>query len=1025
MFNMGMRFRLFGPLEAETDSGPVDLGPPKQRAVLTILLLHANEVVATDRFVDYVWGENPPKTADHSVQIYVSDLRKALPDEVIETKSPGYALTVSPEAVDILSFQRLAGEGLLSVKAGDPDTGIPLLEQALGLWSGDPLHEFEYQEFARRHIRILNETRSDVIEALADWFMAEGDYRRVRAHCRTLIEEEPLREEPRRLMMLALYRSGRQADALKEYSGFRSVLADELGIEPSDALKGLEERILLQDPELMEPSFEPVADGNPYRGLRPFGENDADVYFGREDLIEDLVDRVRRGVRLVSIVGPSGSGKSSALLAGLTPRLKSDGHRVTYMQPGARPLWELAGAIEHLGFGDREDLLRRIEDNPRVLATLIDRPVVLMVDQFEELFTLSDGDVASRFADLVSAAVTDEACGLSLVCALRADYFDRPLSMPALAPLFAKSTVTVSPISAVGLEKAIVEPARMVGRAVERDLLAELTSDMRDQPGALPLLQFTLFDLYERSDGDLTSAAYAEMGGLHGALASSADEILERLNPRERGLAEQLFLRLVRKSRYSSAANPATIRTVLDLGEPLDLRRVLEAFGERRLLTFSRDASGNAIVQIAHEYLIEAWPQLGDWIATHADDLDMLSTLVAAVEEWEENKRSEDFLFRGDRLERTSNWRDDTSLRLATAEAAFVDASIDVRDRPPPPPDVVAVFENRGDGAFCDLIGAGIDRAVAEHGVDVLEHTGRGAHVEGVEEAIERGTRLVLIDAFELTNRALLDVVHRHPEVMFVLMGSAPVDVSTVQLENLKRLNVASEEMGFLAGVVAALASSSGKVGYMAGVDLPAMHEFQAGYEQGVACVDPGYSIESVYLTGGRELMDVSAFNSVALGTAGAAYLRRLGVDVIFAAAGGSGWGLFSWAAKHLENTGERVRTIGVDIDQAKQVEVVKDQWGLDPAYFDAMRELMLTSVLWRLDLAIDRTIATYLAGDPVEGLTANIGNGGVDYVATSKLPEAWRRRLDRLMEDVRDGSLVVSAEPKGPVKLLLDELAK
>ena len=123
--------------------------------------------------------------------------------------------------------------------------------------------------------------------------------------------------------------------------------------------------------------------------------------------------------------------------------------------------------------------------------------------------------------------------------------------------------------------------------------------------------------------------------------------------------------------------------------------------------------------------------------------------------------------------------------------------------------------------------------------------------------------------------------------------------------------------------------------------------------------------------------------------------------------------------------TEAEVWAIGVDIDPAKQVEIVEDEWGLDPASFGAMRELMLTSVLWRLDLGIERTIAAHLRGSPVESLTANIKNGGVGYVPTGKLPGSWRERLDRLMVEVREGSLVVSRDPTGPMKLLLDELAK
>ena len=148
-----VKFRLLGPLGVESDNGSIDLGPPKQRSVLAVLLLNANEIVPTDRIIDLVWGDDPPRTAEHSVQIYISDLRKALasggPPNLIETRPPGYVLNTPPDTIDARLFERLVREGLAAVRTGDLGKGRPMLIRALDIWSPSPLSDFAYDEFAQ------------------------------------------------------------------------------------------------------------------------------------------------------------------------------------------------------------------------------------------------------------------------------------------------------------------------------------------------------------------------------------------------------------------------------------------------------------------------------------------------------------------------------------------------------------------------------------------------------------------------------------------------------------------------------------------------------------------------------------------------------------------------------------------------------------------------------------------------------------------------------------------------------------
>ncbi|MGD2044469.1 MAG: BTAD domain-containing putative transcriptional regulator, partial [Acidimicrobiia bacterium] len=868
-----MQFQMMGQLAVRAERGDLDLGTPKQKSVLAVLLLHANEVVATDRIIDLVWGDNPPRTADHSVQIYISELRKALSNgsaaDVIDTRPPGYVINVPPDSVDTLRFERLVRDGLSAIREDDPARGRARLAQALELWTGDPLSDFVYEEFAQGYIRSLIELRLDALEALATLDLEGGDLETARDGARAAIEADSLREAPRQIMMLALYRAGRQAEALRHYSAYQELLTEELGIQPSESLRRLEERILLQDPDLHTVAAA-VLEGNPYRGLRAFSEDDAPVYFGRESLVSDILHRLVNGPGFVSIVGPSGSGKSSAARAGVTPLLRAEGDTVVVFQPGSRPLWELAGALERASIGSRSTLLRRLEMDRDAVREVVERPLVLVIDQFEELFTLAEPDVAVRFAELISSAIRDHATPLRVVATLRADYYDRPLSMPSLAGVFSDSVVSVKPMTPGEIELAVVEPAGAAGVSVEPALLAQLIGDMGDEPGGLPLLQFALFQLFEQSDNRLTLAAYQRMGGMDGALTSGADQLLAELDGDGEHLAEQLMMRMIQPGRTMPTARPVSVRDLVDLGyDSVELQGVLEAFGSRRLVTFDRDGSGAAVVEMAHEYLISAWPQMERWLEKHSVDLERLQGLQSATAEWLVANRSEDYLLRGERLERYEAWLGETSLRLTKTESDYLDASVVQRQRedeahlarsakeeslrrsarrrlwafgaavaalaaavtllivvliPDPPPDVILWNETR-EGGFGRQVGDGFDAALESLDLTGVEFVDTVAYVDEIEAFIEQGTPLVVMTLAGLQEEEVWGLWDRHPDTQFVLIDcDAETNAQMETIPNRACIVSRHAEMGFLAGVTSALLTSTRQVGVLVGVDWPYMH---------------------------------------------------------------------------------------------------------------------------------------------------------------------------------------------------------
>jgi DNA-binding SARP family transcriptional activator len=257
-----MDVRLLGPLEIEHDGAPVPLGGPAQRGLLARLLLDPNRAVAVDRLVDDLWGERAPASAVKMIQIHVSMLRKVLPAGMLVTRSPGYALEIQAEAIDLVRFERLRKEGQAALEAGSPAQAADRLREALALWRGPALAEFD-EPFTTIESGRLEELHLGCLEDRIDADLELGRHAGLVGELDALVARHPLRERLRGQLMLALYRSRRQADALAGYRQLREMLSTELGIEPSPALRELERRMLQQDPTLdlapVEPRLRPPA----------------------------------------------------------------------------------------------------------------------------------------------------------------------------------------------------------------------------------------------------------------------------------------------------------------------------------------------------------------------------------------------------------------------------------------------------------------------------------------------------------------------------------------------------------------------------------------------------------------------------------------------------------------------------------------------------------------------------------------------------------------------------------------------
>jgi hypothetical protein len=456
--------------------------------------------------------------------------------------------------------------------------------------------------------------------------------------------------------------------------------------------------------------FEPR---NPYKGLRQFRGDDQQDFFGREALLEALLQTLAAALalpppgaeaeRLLGVVGPSGSGKSSVVLAGLLPRLQRgalagsrDWVYLDPLVPGVRPMEGLALTL--LGRIPQRSLptlfADLLEESGRALhllaSSLARRPgqrVVLVVDQFEELFSPAITEQERRrFLRLLVTAATEPGGPLVVVLTLRADFSDRPMQYPDLARLLHAHQQPVLPLELKDLREVIERPAALtdVQLTFEGDLVGDLLFDVQGQAGALPLLQFALDRLFQRRvEHRLTQVAYREIGGVKGALAQHAEATYAALPSDEhRRLARALFLRLISPgATEQDTTRRRAALAELSLPDPTQttqMRQVADAFVSARLLV-TNEVAGTTTVEVSHEALIREWPRLGDWLHEAREDIRLQQRLSPDVVEWLRSGKPADRLYRGLVLAEAQAW---AVRNLPSAqEAAFLQASAAAREQ--------------------------------------------------------------------------------------------------------------------------------------------------------------------------------------------------------------------------------------------------------------------------------------------------------------------------------------------------------
>jgi WD40 repeat protein/serine/threonine protein kinase len=436
---------------------------------------------------------------------------------------------------------------------------------------------------------------------------------------------------------------------------------------------------------------------NPYKGLRPFEQADAADFFGRQALVDQLLHHLNSPgprQRFLALIGPSGSGKSSVVKAGLIPALQTGGLQgsenwfTVEMVPGSEPFRELEAALQRVAVNPVPDMLDRLMADGGDLRDIVERilpqddqtKLLLLIDQFEEVFTHVESEAErKRFLDSLCAAVTGSTGRLHVVITLRADFYDRPLLYEEFGALVRECTEVILPLTTHELREAIENPAERVGLVIEPELVTTIIADVTQQPGALPLLQYALTEVFEHRTGRLlTQESYTEIGGINAALARRAEEVYTALDPDRQDLTRQLFLRLISLDEEAEVTRRRLSWSALTslTGDTQAIEDIRDTFVKYRLLTMDRDPkTREPTVEVAHEALLREWGRLVAWLDENRDDVQMQRRLQTVAAEWEKEGRDSGYLLTGTRLIQFEEWVAAASLQLTQDEREFLQAS--------------------------------------------------------------------------------------------------------------------------------------------------------------------------------------------------------------------------------------------------------------------------------------------------------------------------------------------------------------
>ncbi|HSR35406.1 MAG TPA: BTAD domain-containing putative transcriptional regulator, partial [Anaerolineae bacterium] len=730
-----LSIRLFGPFEVELDGEPVTgFATDKARALLAYLAVEADRPHRREALAGLLWPEVPEPSARGSLRTALGNVRQMVGDRA---QSPDHAPSSEREAslpflnvswqeiqfnrdsdarVDVRVFTELLRAGTLrsSDQPPGPRTSQDL-EEAVGLYRGSFLEGFSladsapFEEWALLKREQLQRQMLSALQQLIGHYERSGEIARALPHAWHAVELDPWRGFAQRQLMHLLALDGQREAALAQYEQYRQLLAEELGVEPSEAAQELYELLSTSAwpdgapfPGTMPRREATIVGPCPYRGLAAFREEDAPFFFGREAFSGQLFEAVQRRSLVAVVVGSSGSGKSSTVFAGLLPRLRAEANwLVLDARLGNYPFRALAGALTSAlepGLTETERLLETQKlatalqqgevDLYHVVMRALEvhsqaRRLLLVVDQFEELYTLCPEPERQRcFLEVLLAAVQagsgQRRSPIVLLLTLRADFMGQALAHRPFADALQDGSLLLGPMNREELRAAIEKPAELQGAAFETGLVERILDDVGEEPGNLPLLEFALTLLWERQTyGLLTHASYEEIGRVEGALARYADEVYEELDESERDQARQMFVQLVRPGEGTE--DTRRVATRAELGD--ENWALAQHLADQRLVVTGRDEAGAETAEVVHEALIQGWWVLRGWVEADRAFRTWQERLRAALRGWEASEGDEGALLRGAPLVEAEGWLAERGTELSSAELGYIEAGIALRER--------------------------------------------------------------------------------------------------------------------------------------------------------------------------------------------------------------------------------------------------------------------------------------------------------------------------------------------------------
>jgi WD40 repeat protein/DNA-binding SARP family transcriptional activator len=652
-----MHVSVLGPLRVLDGAAEVDLPRPKERRLLALLVSRAGSPVGIADIVDELWPEGPPPSANRTVQSHIARLRKVAP--TIETAPGGYVLRANVEDVDVLLFEQLVRRGQTELRDGQPQAAAETLAEADRLWHGPPYAEFTADGgFAAAEAARVTRLRVAAMEDRWDAGLRIGQHRAAVPALEQLVAEEPLRERLWGLLMLALYRCDRQADALATYQRAARTLAEELGIDPGPGLQRLHTALLRQDPDLDgiaetdllarelgilagEASPSSAIGRCPWLGLRSYDADDRDVFVGREHVAQELIARLRDPA-VVTVLGSSGIGKTSLVRAGVVAALPD--WRSVLLTPGDDP-----GAA--------------LDTVSAAIADSDGAPLLVVLDQAEELFTAAEPPI-DRLLSIMDSP------GLRLMLVIRADMAAYLADHAHLAERLRDTIFMVGAMTPAELTRVVLVPAASAGRHVEPALLGRILADLQGRESTLPLLATALEATWHATTGPvLTLESYLGTGGIGASLERAAEDMLAQLSEFGRRAVRRILLRLA-----DSSPGQVVVRRrapLIEIAPPGDTA-ASEAYAlllDRRLITAT--VSG---VEVTHEILFSAWPRLREWLEQDAVARHVVRELATAAAAWT-RFREDAALYRGSRLRAALEWASGSDGQLNAVESEFLGES--------------------------------------------------------------------------------------------------------------------------------------------------------------------------------------------------------------------------------------------------------------------------------------------------------------------------------------------------------------